>query len=84
MEPGADAAAFSSSTRKGDALLPLGLLSTAPASILLRSLTQGILAVAGSTVFLTGSVLFGVIWVATTLSASRASAVDPAKTLEQE
>jgi predicted permease len=64
--------------------LGIGLLSTVPVSILLRSLMQGISTVAWSTVFLAGSVLFGVVMLASVLSASRAAAVDPVKTLKQE
>ncbi|MGW8268265.1 MAG: ABC transporter permease, partial [Longimicrobiales bacterium] len=64
--------------------LAIGLLSTVPVSILLRSLMQGISTVAWSTVFLAGSVLFGVVLLASVLSASRAAGVDPVKTLKQE
>jgi putative ABC transport system permease protein len=64
--------------------LGIGLLSTVPVSILLRSVMQGVSTVAWSTVFLAGSVLFGVVMLASVLSASRAAAVDPVKTLKQE
>jgi ABC-type antimicrobial peptide transport system permease subunit len=64
--------------------LGIGLLSTLPVSILLRSLMQGITTVAWSTVFLAGSVLFAAVMLASILSASRAAGVDPVKTLKQE
>jgi len=64
--------------------LAIGLLSTLPVSILLQSLFQGTSTVAWSTVFLAGSVLFGVVMLASVLSASRAAGVDPVKTLKQE
>lgn len=62
----------------------IGLLSTVPVSILLRTLMQGISTVTWSTVFLAGSVLFGVVTPASVLSPSSGVAVDPVKTLKQE
>jgi putative ABC transport system permease protein len=64
--------------------LGIGLLSTLPISILLRSLFQGISTVEWNTVFVAGSVLFGVVLLASFVSASRATSVDPVKTLNIE
>lgn len=64
--------------------LGIGLLSTVPVSILLRTLMLGISTVTWSTVFLAGSVLFGVVTPASVLSPCRGVAVDPGRTLKQE
>ena len=64
--------------------LGIGLLSTLPLSILIRSLMQGVSTVEWNTVFFAGSVLFGVVLLASVASASKAASVDPVQTLKNE
>ena len=61
--------------------LGIGLLSTLPLSILIRSLMEGTSTVEWNTVFFAGSVLFGVVLLASVVSASKAASVDPVQTL---
>ena len=64
--------------------LGIGLLSTLPLSILIRSLMEGVSTVEWNTVFLAGAILFGVVLLASVVSASKAASVDPVQTLKNE